>query len=60
MQPFSFVERDEAQRRANICRTRSTPDLRQAYRSGFRARPIPKSLFTGLAYQRMREQEYLR
>ncbi|XP_068082094.1 protein FAM161B [Anabrus simplex] len=60
MKPFSFVKRDEERRRLKLCC--STPELRDSNipPKPFKARPVPKNLFSTFVYQKMREDEYYR
>ncbi|XP_069688311.1 uncharacterized protein [Periplaneta americana] len=63
MKPFKFMKRDEERKRLRMCH--STPDLREFDDSSttpkpFRAKPVPKNLFSNYVYQRMREDEYYR
>jgi len=63
MKPFKFTKRDEESKLLRICH--SSPDLRDFGNTSpkpkpFRAKPVPKNLFSNYVYQRMREDEYYR
>ncbi|PSN45982.1 hypothetical protein C0J52_09771 [Blattella germanica] len=61
MKPFKFVKRDEERKKYRFCH--SSPDLRDIGEipiKPFRAKPVPKNLFSTYVYQRMHEDEYFR
>lgn len=60
MKPFSFVKREEARRRAHL--SYSSPELRDCERcfKPFRAKPVPRNLFSNYVYQKRREDEFYR
>ncbi|KAJ9596116.1 hypothetical protein L9F63_012700 [Diploptera punctata] len=62
MKPFKFVKRDEQHKQHRLCH--SSPDLRDIEETSkykpFKARPIPRNLFSSYVYHKMRENEYFR
>jgi protein FAM161A len=63
MKPFRFMKRDEERKLIRICH--SSPDLRNCGNTSpkpkpFKAKPVPKNLFSNYVYQRMQEDEYYR
>jgi protein FAM161A len=63
MKPFKFMKRDEERKLLPICH--SSPDLRgfgdiSSKLKPFKAKPVPKNLFSNYIYKRMREDEYYR
>ncbi|XP_046402211.1 protein FAM161A isoform X2 [Ischnura elegans] len=60
MKPFSFVKRDEEEKRYLV--THSSPELRNISKPMklFKAKPVPRNLFSSHVYQRMREDEFYR
>jgi protein FAM161A len=63
MKPFKFMKRDEERKLLPICH--SSPDLRDfgdisPKLKPFKAKPVPKNLFSNYIYKRMREDEYYR
>ncbi|XP_021941659.1 protein FAM161A-like isoform X3 [Zootermopsis nevadensis] len=63
MKPFQFTKRDEERKLLRMCH--SSPDLRDfsdtlTKPKPFKAKPVPKNLFSSYVYQKMREDEYYR
>ncbi|KAG8233784.1 hypothetical protein J437_LFUL003856 [Ladona fulva] len=58
MKPFSFVRREEDDRRGML--SYSSPELHRIGKptKTFKAKPVPKDLFSSQVYERMREDEY--
>lgn len=61
VQPFSFTKREEEERQ-RIRSSCSNPDLSSSSRphTPFKAKPVPRNLFSNYAYERMREDEFYR
>lgn len=65
MNLFSFTKREEEISDITRRLTKSSPDLflcfdKQKKPKQFRAKPVPKNLFSNYAYQKMNEDEYYR
>jgi protein FAM161A len=63
MKPFKFMKRDEERKFLPIYH--SSPDIRSfgdisTKPKPFKAKPVPKNLFSNYIYKRMREDEYYR
>lgn len=61
VQPFSFTKREEEEKQ-RIRSSCSNPDLSSSTRqhTPFKAKPVPKNLFSTYAYERMREDDFYR
>ena len=58
IQPFSFVEREE--RKIQLRRSDSVPNLKLHNQKHFQAHPFPEHLFTDFAYEQQKERENYR
>jgi protein FAM161A len=63
MKPFKFMKRDEERKLLRMCH--SSPDIRDFTDASpkpkpFKAKPVPKNLFSSYVYKKMREDEYYR
>ena len=61
VQPFSFTKREEEEKQ-RIRSSCSNPDLSSSTRqhTPFKAKPVPKNLFSTYAYERIRAEEMLK
>lgn len=59
VQPFSFTKREEEEKQ-RIRSSCSNPDLSTRQHTPFKAKPVPKNLFSNYAYERMREDDFYR
>ena len=66
MRPFSFTKRDEEIEAINKRLSKSTPCLTsqstplKTKPTSFKAKPIPKNLFSDQAYRKMQDDEFYR
>ena len=58
IKPFSFVEREE--RKNNLKRSDSVPNMKTSNQNDFQANPFPEHLFTDFAYEQQKEKENYR
>lgn len=62
VQPFSFTKREEEEKQ-RLRLTCSNPELNASQKrsqTAFKAKPVPKNLFSNYAYERMREEDFYR
>lgn len=64
MRPFSFTQREEELQNLTRNFSRSTPSLyyedRSLHTEQFKAKPVPKNLFSNYVYKKMHEDEFYR
>lgn len=57
MKPFSFTKREES---GGICDRAANIMSKPKKKKRFKARPVPKNLFTNYFYDRIKEDNYFR